>query len=665
LFSIDPGATPANLLWTVVTYSDGTTDFKNSAGQCAVTEENLHDDGRPHDYLVPGACTSSGALTLAWPHLGMMRVRTALGCLAPKPLSNGSTLDDCANYPDGDVAYAPMAHLDYHGRCPYVAAAGNGTPVYMQTGTRSDCPWSMTYQSASKYTLTNGFGYCLDSSYGGTAPGTPLVEGACAAPASATQTWTTVPGTLPHSVRYQQVASQLCARPAADGVAPLVLGTCDWLADFGAMETGPLRHYNSAECVTASTSTANVVLTQGCFTGEATWKAELMSSGSGKWLQFRLMNGTGTNLCLSPTSGVTTAGTVVTADLCAPAGTVRTSWTPQPGVVPGTVQYVMAGQCLTIANGPTDTGPALVLGACGSPSAAFGDRAVTEGALRTGMAPPTSANSAWNAAVLGRPMCVTASGASVGASAMANDCQYPGGTPQPAAHWFRGLTGTAGVFELRNGDGYCLDSANGATTAGTALVVGTCGNKFGGTTFRTVASDMTGSERYQQVKSGLCVRIGGDGANTAVRLGACDDGTNARTDPTKVKVRLQNSATGGCVSTNNTWAACTDASTTLYVSYTGDGSSNVYVTDAAQTLCLANDGQDYGLKFGSCSDGARPFQLRLGGLAGTVQLTDSANANLVCVSMAPLTDPEYGFFPWSINYCTGSNTQFSVLSTDG
>jgi hypothetical protein len=357
-------------IWKVTNYSNGraTLEEADHPGTCAVIATAQRSD---QDMVwTAGGCGLAIPNIVWFPGTGKIQLALNGWCLQPnssEPFWINPATHDFGCPATGNFSFAPaLARLDFNNSCPNAVSTAVGAGVALQTHAYSfpQCPWLMAYQSGSTtvFTMMNTNGYCLDSSYGGVAANTPLVQGVCNN-ASGGQTWRILPGVRPGSIRYQQLKSGRCATPVSGN---LELEDCDVWSDF--VNIGPLKHNLSHRCVAlmgGSTSTLLLQLTSDCTTSGSIWAYNVTDRYSGQLHQDpRNPNG---DFCLGPYSGYSTPGEQAARLLCGAPGTAWTTWKPIAGTQPGTTEFKMGSLCLT-----TDTGMSnLFLGTCNTALADF------------------------------------------------------------------------------------------------------------------------------------------------------------------------------------------------------------------------------------------------------------------------------------------------------
>jgi hypothetical protein len=355
--------------WTLTTYSDGKVQLQAPDGTCLTPQPKT-------GFLYLSSCSSSSTrwginyVTASVINLLANIALPGVPATTTTCLDEGSANEGQFDYCDtgGDpsiyLELGPQAYMDYQGTCPAVSTTATGELVRFRTGSSmTDCSWVLGPQTGSTYWLQDSNGMCLDSSYAGVTAGTPLVQGLCGNSSGGT-TWWVSAGTLPNSVRYEQVLSQLCAVPKDGGLS---LGSCDWRADFTSNLTGPLKNVASAKCVVPQTFRtqggvllADMGLGTDCSSGSSTYRMD--RSTSGVQLHNDPANPNG-SLCLGVNGTVATGAEIVRGP-CSAAGT---TWTPVAGSQTGTREFQVGGLCLT-----TDLGLSnLSLGRCNSYYADF------------------------------------------------------------------------------------------------------------------------------------------------------------------------------------------------------------------------------------------------------------------------------------------------------
>jgi hypothetical protein len=251
------------------------------------------------------------------------------------------------------AASAPLAPMDYGGSCPYVSSSNNGGAVTMRSGTfvASSCPWTENALTSTTFTLKDQYGLCLDAPRA--MAGASLVEATCSG--ASTQTWQSIPGVLPHAVRYVQVVSWLCVTPQTSNA--VLLEPCAMESDF--VPNGPVTQNVSGKCLSPLPNSSAVGLSTNCTSPTNTW-GYMLGSGTTTRLRSNPANPEGW-LCLSPGDAHPWVGQVIVQALCGQADTWWTIWTIIPGTVAGTEEYEMNGLCVASVTGETF----LFLEACG------------------------------------------------------------------------------------------------------------------------------------------------------------------------------------------------------------------------------------------------------------------------------------------------------------
>jgi hypothetical protein len=523
--------------WSLVQFYDGTVAFQTPDGRCASMATGKL-------ALVDGACTQGtfrkdwGAVVNSW------------------RLENGNETSCLSSLPSADQSFVSCANTTswfFSRTTPFGSGSSCATPASVAVGAKvslapgSDfltCPWFVVETPGSnQVVLKDEFGLCLDD----TDTNADLTQNTCGL-----SYWTLVRGARADTVEYQSV------RDSLDGGSSCVstkfspelkdfgCGFANNEFSFGGGALTSARNYRAGQClgVTSTANGASAGLADACGTNSYSWT---FAPGPGT-LPGPVLRNTGSGMCLDSSSAQTAADTPLVQGICGNqyGGTV---WSSQPGTVTGTVQYKQqkSGLCARVptSTSHTDVGSGLVLGACDE-WADFGDRVVDRVVLRS---------------AVNSTACVDApSGAAVGTwLAVQPTCLWTGpGLVLPTLQWTLGLTGTAGQYVLRTDEGLCADVESGKLSTGSAIVVGTCGNKYGHQVFREVSGQATGSKRFVSVDAPtLCIRLAAFSAGITPGLGVCDANADFKVDSpyldlltaphTDTNVRFVSAATGACV----------------------------------------------------------------------------------------------------------------------